>query len=147
MCAIDRHAPLAASARSEQQRSHKLLHSYPEAVDYHLKNYANDQAIAEYDASVLRYMQPASMTFQQYAGDLIAKSRKDADVYDEDTPNNVFIEEVNQSLRHSLQNYWATNPEADLTDIAFQAESVLAIQKKSGQQPVVCKPPTDSGKP
>lgn len=61
--------------------------------------------------------------------------------------NNVFIEEIDHSIRHRLRNYWATNPQADLIDIALQAESLLAIQRGSGQQSTVSEPLNTTGKP
>lgn len=62
MCAEDRTAPLAATVRNNKIRPRKRLRSYPEVAKYLLKKYATDAAIAEYDATILRYMQPASMT-------------------------------------------------------------------------------------
>lgn len=53
------------------------------------------------------------MTPQQHTDDLIAKPCKVADVCDEGTLNEVFIEGVDAAIRHSLPNYWATNPQAN----------------------------------
>lgn len=39
------------------------------------------------------------------------------------------IEGVDPSNRHILRHYWAQNPNADLTDIALQVESLLFIPK------------------
>lgn len=77
MCAEDRSASLPASERNEP-RSRKLLRSYPEVVNYLFKKISTDQAIAENDAAILRYMQPSGMTQQQYADDLVVKSCKSA---------------------------------------------------------------------
>lgn len=46
-------APFPASVRNERLRSQKLLRSYPEVVNYHLKKFATDQAFVEYDAPIL----------------------------------------------------------------------------------------------
>lgn len=106
-------------------------------VNYLLKEYTTGHAFAEYEGTILRYMQPANMIPRQYVGSPIGKSGTVANVYDECTLNDVFIEGGDQSIRHSLQNYWVTDPQADLTDIASQAETLLSIQKGSGQQPTV----------
>lgn len=74
----------------------------------------------------------SSITSQQYGDNIIAKSCKVADVYDESTLKGVFIELVDSSIRHSFRNNWTTHPEADLTEIAFQVESLLPIEKGSG---------------
>lgn len=55
---------LASSGQNELHRSRKLLCSYPEVVSNFLKKYAADQAIAEYDASILRYIQLANTALQ-----------------------------------------------------------------------------------
>lgn len=105
MCAENQPALLAAFVRNEPHRSRKVLRLYPEVVNYFLKKYAADQSIAEYDATILWYTPPANMTTtQQYASDQITKSGKDADVYNESTPNEVFTKDVDQPIRHSLQN-------------------------------------------
>lgn len=87
------------------------------------------------DAAMRSYAQAPGMTSKQYASDLIAKSCKVADVYVERTLNDAFIEGLDASISHSLRNYWPRNAQADLTDISFQAESLLPIQKASGKNP------------
>lgn len=39
---------------------------------------------------------------------------------------------VDAPIIHSLCHYWAQNPQADLVDIVFKAESLLYIQKCTG---------------
>lgn len=96
-------------------------------MNYQLKKYATDQVNAENDATILHYVQPFNMTPQQNADGLIAKSWKVADVYDERTLSDVFIESIDASIRHNLRNYWARNSQTFLSDIAFQEESLLSI--------------------
>lgn len=67
------------------------------------------------------------MSLRRYADGLIAKSCKMQDVYDDGVENNVLIEKASRSTRHSLQNYWATVPQANLADIAVQAKSLSVI--------------------
>lgn len=45
-------------------------------------------------------------------------------------------QKIDQLIRHCLQNYWAEKPQAYLTDINFQAESLLTIQKRFRQHPL-----------
>lgn len=87
-------------------------------VNYLSKNYATNQATAEDDAVVLRYVQPSNMTRQQYANDLVARSCKAADVFNESTLNVVFIKAYDTSIRHSLRIYRTSNLQAYLTDVA-----------------------------
>lgn len=81
-------------------------------------------------------MQPLGTTQQQHEEDTIDKSCKEANAYDDDTLNGVSIENVNLSIRRSFCNYWATPTKVDLTNIAFQAESLLAMHKGCSNQPI-----------
>lgn len=73
MCTQNWIARLATSLRNEQLRSLKFLRSCPEMINYLLQKYATDQALAEYDATILRYVALTNMTTRQFSGDLIAK--------------------------------------------------------------------------
>lgn len=56
MCAEEHLSPFAAPVHNAKTRSLKLLRSFPEVVNYLLKNYETDQAITKNDAAVLCYM-------------------------------------------------------------------------------------------
>lgn len=71
MCAEDRTAPIMASVRKIDSRSRKLIWCCLEVVNNLLKRYATDQAIVEYDAAILRYVQPAHRSPHQYADDQV----------------------------------------------------------------------------
>lgn len=73
-----------------------------------------DQAIPKYEAAILRYMQLANMTLQRYAEDLISKSCKVADLYDEGTLNDVFIERVDASIRNRSPSLLDSEPTSRL---------------------------------
>lgn len=81
--AEDRAASIIASVTNIEIRLRQRLRSYPVEVNYLLKNYATDEGITKYDAKILRYVQPTNATLQLYTVDLVAKSCKAADVYDE----------------------------------------------------------------
>lgn len=93
---------LAAPARNQQQQACKILRLFPEVVNHFLREHTTDQAIAKYDVSVLRLMQPANIILQKCPYDLTANFYKVVDVYDEGTLNDVFIDRDDQSIRHSL---------------------------------------------
>lgn len=92
-------------------------------------------------------MQSLSMTLQQYANDIIAKSFKVADVYDKTKLNPVFIDDIDSSIWHSLRNFCATHLQDDLTDIAFHAKSLPALQKRSRKHPTNIQQQTRLQKP
>lgn len=60
--------------------------------------------MAEHDTAILRYMQLANMTLQQYTVDLVARLCKVAGVYDERTLKDVFINGDDASIRHTLRH-------------------------------------------
>lgn len=87
-------APFIVSVHNQEQRCGKLLRPYTEALNYLFKKLAMDQAVAERDHSILRYIQPPSISLQQYADGTIAKSCEVAEMYGERTIASVFIEAV-----------------------------------------------------
>lgn len=80
---------------------------------------------------MLPYMQLSIMTSQRTVENLIAKSWRVVKVYDESNHNNVFLERLDASIRHSICDYWAIYPHANLTYIAFHADSLFALEKGS----------------
>lgn len=80
-CATDKSSLIATSVRNLDNRYR--FRSYAEVVNYLLKKFATEQAIPEFDAAIIWYMQPADMSSQQYADNLVAKLCEVADVYDE----------------------------------------------------------------
>lgn len=80
------------------------------------------------------------MTLLQYGKALFGKAFSVGDAYDEGTLNNSFIEEVVESIGHSLRQYRATHLRVGLTNLTFQAQSPLAIQggsTKRNQTPAI----------
>lgn len=147
MCAKNWFASSVTPVQKEQHLSHKNLRSYPEVVTFPLKICPADEAVTEYDATILRYMQPAYMTSQRYPDDLVTKFCMVADVYEEATQNNVLIQDSGKSIRHSSQKYQEANLQAGFTDIAFKVNLLLVSQKGTRQQPTVNKPPSTSSRP
>lgn len=136
MLAATNIAPVDASVQSAKAlRQRKLLLASPEVVIYLLKKFAGDQEIAEMNAKILRYTQPFSKTSMQSVDDLYSKLYKVADVYDESSLKDTFTEDVDVSICHSLCEYRVSNPQADLNDIVFKAQSLLAIQEESTKPP------------
>lgn len=65
----------------------------------------------------------------QYADYLNAKLCKVAGVYNDGNAKDVFIEYVDGCILPRLRQYSEQNSQADLTDIATQAESLLSVRK------------------
>lgn len=126
---------LASVQVAEPLRQKQLFRSYPEVDTYLLKKFTNGQAIAGLDFSISRHSQASSTNTMQYAENLYAKSCKVADVYDESTLNGILVCGVDSAICHCLSNYWVSKPEANLTNIAFKALLLLAIQKGSAKLP------------
>lgn len=108
MCARVRTAPLAATVRYNKAWPRNLFRSSSNFVNYLLKKYVTGTAIAIHDVTLLFYMQPASNIPQLNTDSLIAKSSKVSDVYGESTADDLLIEDVDASIRHRLQDHWAS---------------------------------------
>lgn len=89
-------------------RFQKLLRTHAEVVNYLLTKYATAQGIAKNDGGIFCYAQSSGLTPHKYTNDLVAKFCKVADFYDGSALNDVFIEDVNVSIRHVLRKYWAS---------------------------------------
>lgn len=64
------------------------------------------------------------MNPMQYAYDLYVKSFKVVDIYDDFIVNDIFIESVDPCICCSLWEYWALDPQADVTNISFKVKSM-----------------------
>lgn len=73
-------------------RFRTLLPSYTEVVNYFRGKLATDQAIPEYDASILKYLQLLSVTPRQYADNIFSNSSRVADVNEKSMLNDAFVE-------------------------------------------------------
>lgn len=94
MCPTDKIVSIATLLHNVVNQSHELLRWYS-VVKNSLKNkFVTDQAIAECDFPILRYIRRDNVKSQHYGDGLIAKSWKMVNVCDVDTLNNVFIEYV-----------------------------------------------------
>lgn len=130
MCAEHRTIPLATSVRDEET-CHGHYWDFIRNRLLSVEEAAGDQAAAEYDSTILRYMQLINLTSQQFADDLIASPWKVADIFHKSVLKYSSIDAVDGSVRHSLRDYWAFYTQADLTDVAFQVYYLLAVQKGS----------------
>lgn len=125
----DGSSQFTALVRNEKTKLRKLLRFYPEQVNFLLEKYKTDQATAESNELIMRYAPLVNKAPQQCADDFIAKACKIADLYDESTVNVVFIGCFDASVGQNLPNHWAKSSKAVSTDISFQTESLLYIQK------------------
>lgn len=81
------------------------LRFYAEIVNHLQKRYVHAQTIADADAMIPRYTQPANIKPLQYGEDLFSKAVHLEDVYKGSALNNIFIEGIIKSIRHSLCEY------------------------------------------
>lgn len=81
------------------------------------------------------FMQPSNKTSQLYPDDTVGKSFTGAYVCCKEILTEVFMEKVDSFECYNWQNYWALNPQVDLTDMAFQRELSLTIPKGAGSTP------------
>lgn len=101
--------------------------SYPKVENHLLKWYTCEENINKADATISGLTQPTSMTPQQYDKAIFAKAIRVEEIYDEGTLNDTIIEGSDGLICHCLRVNWATQPHADLTDLAFQGHFILFI--------------------
>lgn len=136
-------APIIASVNAVEPTTQKIrLRSYPEIANYILKKFVDDQTLTKMGAPIHRFTQRVNMTPMQYTDCMYAESCKVADVYEEATLNDNFIEGADFSICHSLRQYCSTQPHADETDISSKAQLLLAIQTESVKLASSGKPAT-----
>lgn len=104
MCPENHLSPYALPMRIEYKRSCMQFCFIWERVSYLLKKYVTDQALSKNVAAILRYVQPSNMARQRYTDDLIAKYCRDADLHDESTLADVFVEGIETFIMQSSQS-------------------------------------------
>lgn len=100
-----------------------------------LKKFSNDETLGGRKAAILQYARQAKHNTQAVRRRLYAKSWKMADVYGKSIHCDIFIQDVNSYIYQSIREYWATQAQADIANIAFKAQSLLAIEKVQAKQP------------
>lgn len=108
-----------------------LHQSYLDAVNYLLKKFAHGKTVAQLGSAIIHHTQSGSMPLMQYADDLCAKSSEVADVYEESALSDIFVQEVGSTMCDSHKELSAANPQADLTNTAFNGQLLLAVQEGS----------------
>lgn len=109
----------------------KLLQTFLEVFHYPLKKFGNNQALANMNFKIWCYIKLTQITLMKCADDFYANSCEGADVYDKSTFKDIYVELVDISLYFSVQNVWAMHPQEDVTNIPFNAKTLLAIQKQA----------------
>lgn len=90
------------------------------------------------------------MNLNNYALDPLAKSCKVASIFDDSSLNNVFMEGVPISIRHSLHNYWETNSmkiheaHSVLVGIAFTVAEKIGKNQRSKNPSIKPAKPSNS---
>lgn len=143
----DRLLPFSASVCSAEQRSLKLVRSYPEVVSYMLKKHGTEQKIGENDAAILRCCQTFNMTAEQSAHNE-SPNRARLRMYTTKALSKKCISKT--STRPSGPGCAATGqpkPQVGLSDIGFETKSSIPIRKDSRKTPTNNYPNTKLTKP
>lgn len=117
----------------EEMRSRTLLCFYAKVVNYLLKKYTTDQAIAENDAAILNDIKLSKKTPQLHSDDVIAKSCNVSGEYNEGTGNDIIVEAFDAAVRDRLCTYLATNTHADVMDISLRRNPLYIFKKEWGE--------------
>lgn len=83
--------------------------------ELHARNVFKNQTISQFEVEILLYIKISNMTPQRCPDSLVAKFWRVADVYEEGTLKDVFVEGVDASFRHVPRYYWSPHPFANST--------------------------------
>lgn len=102
--------------------------TYPHVVNFLLKQFANDEVIAETISRITCFAQPSSMTPFQYDEELVKTPLCWGDVWEEWALIKILIEDPDASTRHSMHEFCSIKKDANQHDLAFHATSLLRLQ-------------------
>lgn len=99
-----------------------------QVATFFLKKHATSEIIEQTLSNITRFVQPSNMILNQYAEELMTKILWSGDVYEEYTLNEIFIEGLDASIRHSVRESWKNKKNANLHELAFHATSLLGCK-------------------
>lgn len=103
---------------------------YPQLVKYLLQTYATNEIMEDTKKEIATITQLFNRTPLQYTEELVSKTLCCGDVYDVQDCNEIFITELNKSIRQSMRGYSATSTTASVHNKAFHATSHLKLQEE-----------------
>lgn len=77
-------------------------------MKYLLLIYATDKNIADIENEGTMFIHPPNKTPSQYSENSVPKKLRCGDVNKEQDLNEIFINELNKSIRQSTRGYWST---------------------------------------
>lgn len=83
-------------------------------------------------SALTRYNQPSTMSTTHYVEALVSKSLGCGEVSDEYALNEIFIDGLPETVRHSMRWYWITHPRSTMYDLLRYATALRTLQKKTG---------------
>lgn len=111
-----------------RRRKIKKLTTYQQVNNHLLWKYATDEVITDIEEEITSFTQPENKTPYQYAEELDAKTLCCGSVYDSQTMRKIFIKSIDQSIYHSIREYWTPRKVANLQDLASNATLLLKLQ-------------------
>lgn len=79
----------------------RYFNTYPQAVNFLLRKYATNEAIAGIESKITRFVQPSGMSLSQCAKELVPNTLRCDDVYDEHGCSKIFIKSLDALIRYS----------------------------------------------
>lgn len=118
---------LSRPARSKTRNFTTFTH----IVNFLVKTYATNEAVAETESDITCFTQPSNMTLSQYVEELVTKTLRCGDLY-ENVPyalNEIFIKDLVALVRHSTLDYWVKKKDENLSYHAFHATSIRQMER------------------
>ena len=106
--------------------------TYCQAVQYLLRVYATDDAIATAHMDISQFKIASNSNELKYAQELLSKAYKCGDVYPMNVLRGYYVEGSHESIRGALRSYLSKHPDCDVLELAYEAKNVGAISRGRG---------------
>ena len=116
-------ADLKSRIKSTTRRKTAFAHlfSYCQVVNYLLETYADEQAISQTHAEIIRLQQLRNQSPIKFKNHLWSKAKRCGNVYSQSAMKHVFIEGCNSRIPNLVRRHNADNPRVTLTKLAEAA--------------------------
>lgn len=93
-----------------------------------METHATDEIVAETESKETRFAQPSDITLSQFTEELVTKTLRFEHMYEKTDLNEIFIEDLDASIRHSVREYWRGKNKANLHNLVSNATSLFRLQ-------------------
>lgn len=122
---------LVGSSMAIDAKHRELLTSYPQVVNFLIRNYATDEVIAEAYNEVINCKQAATMTELRYSQLLWDKALRCGTVFSDLRLKSLFADGVSEVIRAQVRNHLASHTSLDYHALVRYAQAIGESHRKT----------------